>query len=367
MAPTVSPQFTSVERKIRFDPHWRGVNIAVPVAMLLYAAAAALACSFLGHPADFRIDLYLAPFYVSYMVYGAIIGSTVLVRHVLGRTDKHLLWFTRTWPVNEFASRLISALPFLLMWPIFMSGFTSIKNLLNDTVPFGWDHELATIGVVLHFGKPLWQWLWIDSPPVTRALEFIYAFWGVLLVAVPFSVCLRHPHCPKRARFLVSFLLVMVLMGNVMAGMFMSAGPFWLQFSDHHHDGYRKLFEYLQRADGNGAFSAVTYQHYLWLAHQHRSGTWFGTGISAFPSIHVAIAALYVMFGWQFGRLARIGSVLFLVSIMIGSVHLGWHYAFDGYAGMVGAAAIYLGVGWVQRRLRSAAPESTPAPEPLPA
>jgi len=367
MTRTRSPRDGSIRWNTRFDPHWRGINIAIPVAMLVYAAAAALACVLLRHPWDFRLDLYIGPFYVSYAVYGAIIGGALLVRRVLKRGDKTLLWFHHTWPVEEFVERVFSALPFLLMWPIFMSGFTSIKNLLNDTVPFTWDSELASIGILLHFGKPLWQWLAIDSPPLTRVLEFIYAFWGVLLVAVPFSVALRHPKCPKRTQFLVSFLLVMVLMGNVMAGLFMSAGPFWLQFSDHHHDGYRRLFEYLQRADGDGAFSAVTYQHYLWLAHQNRAGSWFGTGISAFPSIHVAVATLYVLFGWQFGRLARIGSSLFLLAIMVGSVHLGWHYAFDGYAGIVGAAAIYFSVGWGQRRLRGRAAEPSRLTEPQPA
>jgi len=294
---------------------------------------------------------------VSYAVYGAIIAGALLVRRRLRRGDKHLLWFTGTWPLEKFVERLIAALPFLLMWPIFMSGFTSIKNLLNDTLPFTWDHDLMTLGVLLHFGKPLWQWLSIDSPPVTLVLEFLYAFWGVLLVAVPFSVCLRRPDCPKRTRFLVSHLLVLVLLGNVVAGMFMSAGPFWLQFSGHHHYAYAPLFDYLIRTDPNGSFSAVTYQRYLWQAHLHRS-TWFGTGISAFPSIHVAIAALYVLFAWQFGRLARVASILFLIAIMIGSVELGWHYALDGYAGMAGTAAIYFGVGWAQRRLSNAAPES---------
>jgi hypothetical protein len=340
------PKTKSDQRRARFEPHWRGANIAVPVAMLVYAATAALLCQALGQAQDFRLDVYLAPFYVSYLFYGAVIGSALLVRRILNRGDKHLLWFARTWPIEEFIARLIAALPFLLMWPIFMSGFTSIKNLLNDTVPFTWDHELLTLGLQLHFGKPLWQWLAIDSPPVTHMLEFIYAFWGVLLVAVPFSVCLRHPDCPKRTQFLVSHLLVLVLLGNVVAGMFMSAGPFWLQFSGHHHYPYAPLFDYLMRTDPDGSFSAVTYQRYLWEARRH-TGTWFGTGVSAFPSIHVAVAALYVLFGWQFGRLARVASILFLIAIMIGSVHLGWHYAFDGYAGMAGAAVIYFSVGWV--------------------
>jgi hypothetical protein len=252
------------------------------------------------------------------------------------------------------------------MWPIFMSGFTSMKNLLNDTLPFSWDHAIATLGLMLHFGKPLWQWLAIDSPPVTLGLEFIYAFWGVLLVAVPFSVCLRHPNCPKRTQFLVSHLLVLVLLGNVAAGFFMSAGPFFQELHGRHHDRAAQLFNYLQRVDSDGSFSAIAYQHYLWEAHL-RGAAWFGTGISAFPSIHVAVAMLYVLFGWQFGRLARVASILFLVAIMVGSVHLGWHYSLDGYAGMAGATAIYFAVGWVQRRLSIGATAPSFTRQPLPA
>lgn len=352
--------------RTRFDPECRGANIAVPVAMMVYAASAAMLCRTFGHPEDFRLDAYLTPFYLSYALYGAIIGSALLVRKLLHRSDHRLLWFTRTWPIEEFIARLISALPFLLMYPIFMSGFTSMKNLLNDTVPFTWDHALLAFGTTMHFGAPLWQWLAIDSRPVTLVLEFFYAFWGVLVVAVPFSVCLRPADCAKRTQFLVSYLLVMVLLGNVVAGLFMSAGPFWLQFSGHHHYPYAPLFDYLLRADPDGSFSAVTYQRYLWEAHMHGFSS-FGTGVSAFPSIHVAIATLYVLFGWQFGRLARAASVLFLIAIMIGSVHLGWHYALDGYAGIAGAAAIYFAVGWALRRLSATEPAPVLIAEPLPA
>jgi hypothetical protein len=346
----------------RFDLRWRGANLAIPAGMLVYAAGAGFLCRTLGHAADFRLDLYLAPFYASYALYAAIIGATLLARSALRRRDHALLCFSRTWPLDEFVERLLGALPFLLIWPIFMSGFTSIKTLLNDTLPFAWDDELLALGLKLHLGTPLW--LALDSRPVTLVLEFLYAFWGVLLVAVPFSVCLRNPTCPKRTRFLVSHLLILVLMGNVAAGMFMSAGPFWLDVTARHHDMYAPLFDYLARADANGSFSAVAFQRYLWEAHQHRE-TWLGTGISAFPSIHVAIATLYVLFGWQFGRLARWGSILFLIAIMIGSVNLGWHYPFDGYAGIAGAVAIYAAVGWAQRRLVRAPVPPTLTVQPL--
>ncbi len=188
--------------RTRFDPHWRGTNIAIPIAMLLYAAITALLCRAMDHAEDFRLDVYLSPFYVSYAFYGAIIGSALLVRKLLRRGDKRLLWFAHTWPIEEFVARLIAALPFLLMWPIFMSGFTSIKNLLNDTLPFTWDHTLATLGLLLHFGKPLWQWLAIDSPPVTLLLEFVYAFWGR---AAGGGAVLGLPAAPPTARSARSF------------------------------------------------------------------------------------------------------------------------------------------------------------------
>ncbi len=50
---------------------------------------------------------------------------------------------------------------------------------------------------------------------------------------------------------------------------------------------------------------------------------------------------------------------IFALCILVGSVHLGWHYAVDGYIGAAIAAAIWFGVGAVQRLLPGQGEETT--------
>jgi hypothetical protein len=63
----------------------------------------------------------------------------------------------------------------------------------------------------------------------------------------------------------------------------------------------------------------------------------------------VAVASLYVLYVWPLGRLPRFAATIYLLLIMVGAVHLGWHYSLDCYAGFIGAALIYGAVGAFQR------------------
>ena len=66
--------------------------------------------------------------------------------------------------------------------------------------------------------------------------------------------------------------------------------------------------------------------------------------------MHVSMAFLFALVGWRASRILGIGFTVFMVLIMIGSVHLGWHYAIDGYAAIVGTWLIWWAVGWLLDR-----------------
>ena len=77
-------------------------------------------------------------------------------------------------------------------------------------------------------------------------------------------------------------------------------------------------------------------------------------GISAFPSMHNAVAALLALAAWRVSRPLGAAMTLFAVMILAGSVHLGWHYAVDGYAGILVAVVCWRLAGgfadWMERR-----------------
>ena len=79
------------------------------------------------------------------------------------------------------------------------------------------------------------------------------------------------------------------------------------------------------------------------------------SGISAMPSVHVAIAIAIALWLQRYRiRVLTILGWLYAAAIYVGSIHLGWHYATDG---MFSAAMVLLVwwlsgryVGWLQSR-----------------
>jgi hypothetical protein len=98
---------------------------------------------------------------------------------------------------------------------------------------------------------------------------------------------------------------------------------------------------YLNTANMSYPLLALEAQKHLWDWYQVAEvGT--ASGISSMPSMHVSIACLVVFACWRthYVALKLFGGVFFLV-ILLGSVHLGWHYAIDGYLSIISTTLIW--------------------------
>jgi hypothetical protein len=108
---------------------------------------------------------------------------------------------------------------------------------------------------------------------------------------------------------------------------------------------------YLRTTDQTYPVWALVGQRAL-LADAGLDGPRLGSGISAFPSLHVAVATLNAIYLWRFGSFLRWFGVAFLIAIQLGSVHLAWHYGVDGYASILATPLIWMLAGWLSASRR---------------
>jgi membrane-associated phospholipid phosphatase len=74
------------------------------------------------------------------------------------------------------------------------------------------------------------------------------------------------------------------------------------------------------------------------------------------PSLHVGIAFLLFLVANSYSnsKSFRIATAAYTAVILVGSVHLGWHYSTDGVVAILGVALIWWASGkfvdWVEAR-----------------
>jgi hypothetical protein len=252
----------------------------------------------------------------------------------------------------------VSGLVMLVALLVFHGLFTSAKTMLAEIAPFAHDRFLANLDATLH-GGDLWRaFSWLT--PFTPALQVIYAAgWVLVLIVTLGYACLEAPDALRR-RFLWSFLLSWILLGNLVAGLLMSGGPVFYEGLL----GDRRFHLLTYSLDHSGIGGVLDSRAMLWNAYVHQSAG-VGTGISAFPSLHVAMASLFAIFWWSIDRRLGAAAALFALVIFVSSVHLGWHYGIDGYAAVLGTLTIWSGVSLASaerpRRQRSLENSKMPA------
>jgi len=90
-------------------------------------------------------------------------------------------------------------------------------------------------------------------------------------------------------------------------------------------------------------------QDALWTNVDQRQGR-LGLGISAFPSVHVGIAALVMVYFVSLSRVTAVFGIAYCALTQWSSVIYGWHYAIDGYASILMVIAVWIGTGWLAKR-----------------
>ncbi len=207
--------------------------------------------------------------------------------------------------------------------------------------PFRWDATFAHLSATLSGGMPAFHWLnpIFHPPNLTVALDQAYVLWFPLVFYLGAAVAWM-PRRGLRERALLCWGLVWIVLGTVLAQIFSSAGPVYYHHVVAGPDPYASLMAHLDSVNARIPLVAVELQSEIW-SNLQRTHDLAWLHISAFPSIHVALP---VFFGIVFFRVWRgLGLFLFGVTgiIICGSIYLGWHYAIDSYASIIGVALLW--------------------------
>jgi hypothetical protein len=223
---------------------------------------------------------------------------------------------------------------------IHMGVFTSVKTMLPDIASFHADPWLADLDEAIHGAAPShYTMALLPAGAISLVCSLYFGVWGLLLLAGLLAVLFVPKLRAVRTQFVWTYLLAWPLLGNVGAGAAMSAGPVFYGVVTGDTERFAALTSYLQHFPPLGEGAA-----YLWQTHASGRPS-AATGISAFPSMHLAHSTLLVLLATRVGRKLTWMAAAFCAFILFGSVHLGWHYAVDGYFSIIATVTVWFMVG----------------------
>jgi hypothetical protein len=248
------------------------------------------------------------------------------------------------------AGSIVTAIVVFMGWAGVLLAYSPMKRMIADVRGFPLDDTLAGIDHQF-FGMDAWRITDIvfGSPLMTGLLQLCYTLWFYFMWG-SIILCMVVGRRTLRWRYSIAFFLCWILIGSLAAYYLASAGPCF--YGEAFHDGrFSELMDHLRRSDAvlhnispYMGLQSLSFQAMLWdgfVNHRDR----FGIGISAMPSIHVAISCLMALAAYQVSRRAGRIMTIFAAIIWIGSIQLGWHYASDGIVGGGMALMIWQAAG----------------------
>ena len=154
-----------------------------------------------------------------------------------------------------------------------------------------------------------------------------------------------------RLQYLITHILCWIFIGGLLATLMSSAGPVYYHYFVSGPDLFADLMAklniqhiwLLENTDFMQLWALPTQD--MIFQNSLSGNPSLGNGISAMPSMHVSIAVLIAL-GMK-NIHVHLSKLFwgFAIMIQIGSVHLGWHYAIDGYLAAIITVIVWKLVG----------------------
>lgn len=243
------------------------------------------------------------------------------------------------------ARRAAHACLAIALFAILNATFWRYKNIIPDIVPFSWDPALYRLDRALHGGDP-WALLQpvLGHPRVTSLLGMVYGPGWVLVWMATLTWIAWSANESMRRRYMLAYVAMWVLLGNVLATLLSSAGPaFYHEVAAGAVDPFAGMRAYLA-----GALPfVVAAQDAMWQANGLSPHPVLVPPISAAPSLHIALAALNALAIGRVDRRLGAAAWAFAGLVFLATIHLGLHYAVDAYIAVAGVIAIW----WAAARI----------------
>ena len=249
--------------------------------------------------------------------------------------------------LTELSSRAFWLIVACLLTALTFPFFAMFKELVLPMRGFLWDRTFAHIGRAI-FGHSPWTITHHLFGGVlgTRLLDMAYRSLLPLMFGLPLVSAVLVTNARLRFRILFTWTASWILIGTLGGWYFASAGPCYYNIFIAHDPDYADLLRRLatighQAAAQGHPIASLEYQSRLLTTYREHDFA-PGGGISAMPSMHVAMMTLVAMVAWRFNRWMGLALATLTFAVWLATIHFGWHYFVDGPVGASMMAALWM-------------------------
>lgn len=274
-----------------------------------------------------------------------VILSAEVVRTLwISRPGRPVAFLKKYFAGVRYRHRVLRSLPIIFALIVFMPIFSTMKSSIPLFTDYTWDQTFIDLDRAIHGTDP-WRLLQpvLGYPIVTSAIAGAYHVWILLIYMGGIYFALYESDQTLRRRYFVSFFGVWIVCGILLATRLASVGPCFVG-PLLGMNVFDEQMAYLHKANEQFPVMVLPVQELLLAGYQQGDSS-LGRGITAMPSLHVAQAFLFFLAMRHKARWAAILFGIFALVIMAGSVHLGYHYAVDGYVSIMVTALIWVLAG----------------------